>query len=143
MTLKPPAEFASLHEKCGTVTSVGGSIVSNMHADPYFYAPHTTICANCGEVPDAHFTIVESGEKLDAYCKRLRQAKGPAYHVVRWGIYVVCMVVGAVVTPLITANAKGQIPQPWNSLFGALMGGLVAMFIGRYVRLLLCKVGVI
>ncbi len=143
MSIRPPDTFAYLHKECGTVTEVGDSITANMHADPWFYLPGTTICAQCGEVPDKRCTVVDTGERLDEYVKGLQKQKGTAYHCVRWGIYVVLMTVGAIVTPIITVNAKGQIPQPWNSLFGVVFGVLTAMFPGRYVRLMLCKAGVI
>ena len=142
-TTQVPKEFAYLHEDCGTVTTVGGSIVSNMHYDPYYYMAGMTVCASCGEVPDSRCTLVDTGQNLDEYCRELKKTKGTGYHVVRWSIWVVFMIAGAILAPILGENAKGQIPQPWESLFGAMIGGLAALFIGRFIRLMLCKIGLI
>jgi hypothetical protein len=134
---------AYLHEKCGTVTRISDDIIDNYLADPYYYNDGTTICAECGEVPDKDCVWEETGQRLDEYMHQLQAKKGTAYHVVRWGIWVAFMVAGAIIAPPLLKGGKGVIPFPWDVLLGALAGGLAAFFVGRYLRLMLCKMKVI
>ena len=134
---------AYVHEKCGTSTRVSDDIVETYLADPYFYSDGTTICAECGEVPDKDCRWEETGQPVDEYMRQLQAKKGTAYHAVRWGIWGLLMVAGAIIAPPLLKGGKGVIPFPWDVLCGVLVGGLVALFIGRYVRLVLCKMNVI
>ena len=138
-----PRKLSYLHEDCGTVTDAGGSIVSNMHADPYYYMDGMTVCASCGEVPDSKCKLVGSGQNLAEYCADLKKTKGTPYHVIRWGILLVFAIVGAIAASIGFANAPHPIPQPWSGLLGVVMGLFASMFIGRWIRLMLCKAGVI
>lgn len=138
-----PNKLTYLHEDCGTVTDVGGSIVKNMHADPFYYMDGMTICSSCGEVPDSKCKLVDSGQNLAEYCADLKKNKGIAYHVVRWGILLVFVVLGAVGASIGFANAPHPIPQPWSSLIGIAVGLFASMFVGKKIRLMLCRAGVI
>jgi hypothetical protein len=132
-----------VHKACGTSTQVSDDIIENYLADPYYYSDGSTICAECGVVPDSTCRWEETGQPVDEYMRELRARKGTAYHVVRWGIWGVCLAIGAIVAPPLLVGGKGQINFPWNSLLGMLVGGLVALFVGRYLRLMLCKMKVI
>jgi len=115
-----------------------------MHADPHHYQPDVTICAQCGEVRDIHVTMVDTGETLHSYCRRIEQAKGIEYHCVRWGIYV-CFIGFAVIFTFIAAVLmKAALPALLGVPFlGAVVGWLAAVTVGRYIRLGLCRAGVI
>jgi len=141
--MSTPRNLAYRHEDCGSVTEVGGSIVANMHADPYYYIDGMTICANCGEVPDSRCQLVDSGQRLDKYCADLKKTKGTAYHVVRWVILLAFVILGVVVSSIVFPNGPHPIPQPWSGLLGVIIGIFASMFVGKWIRLMLCKAGVI
>jgi hypothetical protein len=122
---------------------MSSDIVSNLRSDPYFYDTTFTICASCGQVASRKCTLIENNRNLENFYNHLRKSKGAPYHFVRWGIYVIFMVLGAVLTPIVFAGGKGQIPQPWNSLMGVLFGWVLAMLVGKYIRLALCRSGLI
>jgi|GEM_PF-5658021 hypothetical protein len=146
-TSKPAGEEvvprAYVHDRCGTTTRVSDDIIDKYLADPYFYSDGTTICAQCGEVPDKDCRWVETGQSVDEYMRQLQAKKGTAYHIVRWGIWVVLLGAGAVIAPPLFAGGKGAIPLPWSALLGMCPAGLIAYFVGPYIRLMLCKLKVI
>lgn len=51
-----PVRCSYLHEKCGTVTTMGVALAETYARDPYFYSG--TFCVGCG----AHFPVGENGE---------------------------------------------------------------------------------
>jgi len=132
-----------VHDKCGTSTRVSDDIIETYLADPYFYSDGTTICAECGEVPDKDCRWEETGQPVDEYMRQLQATKGTTYHGVRWGIWVLLIVAGAIIAPPLLKGGKGVIPFPWDVIGGAMMGALAAFLAGRYVRLMLCKMNVI
>lgn len=146
-TSKPAGEEvvprAYVHDKCGTTTRVSDDIIDNYLADPYYYNDGTTICADCGEVPDKECRWEETGQRVDEYMHQLQAKKGTAYHLVRWGIWVAFMVAGAIITPPLLKGGKGVIPFPWDVLGGMVFGLVAAFLVGRYLRLMLCKMKVI
>jgi hypothetical protein len=137
------APSSYVHSTCGTSTRMPDSVRSRYLYDPYYFEAGLTICAHCGLVPDEQCTWNETGQNLDEYMRELRRAKKLPYHIVRWGIWALFMAAGAIIAPSLLVGGKGQIPAPWNSLFGVLVGGLTALFIGRYLRFIMCRIGVI
>jgi hypothetical protein len=51
-----PVRDSYVHEKCGTVTQMGGALAETYARDPYFYGG--TFCAGCR----AHFPVGADGE---------------------------------------------------------------------------------
>lgn len=51
-----PVRRSYVHDKCGTMTTMGQSIAETYARDPYFYGG--TFCCGCG----AHFPVGEGGE---------------------------------------------------------------------------------
>ena len=51
-----PVRDSYVHEKCGTVTKMGGALAETYARDPYFYGG--TFCAGCR----AHFPVGADGE---------------------------------------------------------------------------------
>ncbi len=144
MTDKPdvvPSTY--VHDACGVVTQMPESVKSKYLLDPYFYSDGVTMCAQCGMVPDKACTWTDTGERLDVYMRRLQQQKGLPYHIVRWGIWVAFLAAGAILAPQLLKGGKGQIPAPWDSAIGVLVGVGAALFLGRFIRLGLCMLRII
>ena len=51
-----PVRQSYVHDKCGTLTTMGLALAETYARDPYFYSG--TFCAGCG----AHFPVGEDGE---------------------------------------------------------------------------------
>ncbi len=51
-----PLRMSYVHEKCGSVTTMGSAIAETYASDPYFYTG--TFCVGCG----SHFPVGEDGE---------------------------------------------------------------------------------
>jgi hypothetical protein len=51
-----PVRRSYVHQKCGTVTTMGQALAETYARDPYFYSG--TFCAGCRE----HFPVGEDGE---------------------------------------------------------------------------------
>ena len=51
-----PVRRSYLHQKCGTVTTMGRALAETYARDPHFYSG--TMCVNCG----AHFPVGADGE---------------------------------------------------------------------------------
>lgn len=51
-----PLRHSYIHEKCGTVTTMGGAIAETYAREPSFYGG--TFCVGCGD----HFPVGEHGE---------------------------------------------------------------------------------
>lgn len=132
-----------VHRQCGTETRVSNDIRQKMIVDPYFYADGMSICANCGVVPDRDCEWVETGQQLDEYMKELKQTKGAGYEVVRWGIWVVFVLVAAIITPIVFDGTRTKIETPWDWVIGASIGLVLAETLGRYIRLALCMAKII
>lgn len=66
-----PCEYR--HAACGGVTRMPQEVIEEYLEDPDAFAG-TTFCAHCRrEVPDAECSWVETGERLDAYMRRLQR----------------------------------------------------------------------
>lgn len=53
-----PMRRSYVHEKCGTLTTMGHEIAETYARDPYFYSG--TFCCGCGK----HFPVGDDGEFL-------------------------------------------------------------------------------
>lgn len=53
-----PVRRSYVHQKCGTVTTMGQSLAETYARDPFFYSG--TFCCGCG----THFPVGEAGEFL-------------------------------------------------------------------------------
>lgn len=51
-----PVRHSYVHEKCGSVTTMGQALAETYAADPFFYSG--TFCAHCA----SHFPVGEDGE---------------------------------------------------------------------------------
>src|SRR5262245_9424867 len=138
-----PVPKTYVHNACGTATRVSDDMIENWVADPYFYLDGTTICAQCGEVSDADCRWEATGQQVDEYMRELRATKGLLYHCVRWGIWLIFLAAGAIIGPLAFKGGKAPMPFHTDIAVGALIGLAVAFFIGRYLRLMLCKMKLI
>lgn len=55
-TFVRPVRFSYLHQRCGTVTTMGQALAETYAADPDFYG--ATMCVACRD----HFLVGENGE---------------------------------------------------------------------------------
>lgn len=130
-----------VHGHCGEATLVSDSIRRNYLADPYFYSLGMTVCATCGLAPDEDCVWEETGQRVDQYFRQLRAEATPRYRTVRWAVWIVMFAVGCAVLYVIP-KAPNVVHDPWVEAGLAIGLGLVSAFLlGRFVRLLVCRMG--
>ena len=121
------------HEKCGAKEAVPEGVARNLVLDLCWYSRYT-VCPKCGEVPIDECTFLGTGQRLSDYRDELLRAKGPAYHVVRRGIWLLPALFGA------SLGRYGGLP---HMAIGFGIGAVIGLLWGRFPRMLLCKMGVI
>ena len=130
-----------LHEACQTATQMPSNIRANYLADPFFYSSGT-ICSQCGPVKDRDCTWLETGENLHSYMQRLKAAKSETYHLVRWLLPALLSGLLAIGTVYrMVAEHKPVEPAQVGLLF--VVGYAVAWYPAKFVRLALCRLGIV
>jgi hypothetical protein len=131
-----------IHKRCGMATEMPERIMNNYLADPYFYFTGT-ICAHCGGgVPDAQCHWTETGENLRDYMRRLKKEKSLSYHAVRFLMPVFFGILGAWFCSVTPVGNPPRIPEHAVEI-GLVVGTAGGWFVSRFIRLAMCKVGLI